>query len=160
MGASTIDHHDTAAWLGRLKAGTTPQLAAEFDAGAQRLEQILLPLQWTSTATPLSAAVTVGAGGVYKVNVYLNVNSTSVQTTSGAVTAADSGRAAPGSFRLSGAVGRQAKAVVPVIDSTRVGRKTRPDVAHIAAEGHKPDPRVEQGLGMFGAHSGDSGEFP
>ncbi|MBH0779780.1 hypothetical protein [Nocardia bovistercoris] len=75
-----------AAWLGSLEAGTTPQLAAEFDAGARQLQQILLPLQWTSTATPLSAAVTAESGGVYKVNVYLNVNSTSVQSANGAVT--------------------------------------------------------------------------
>ncbi|MEC3958391.1 hypothetical protein VMT65_35530 [Nocardia sp. CDC153] len=86
LGASTIDYHDVKGWLGRLQAGTTPQLSAKFDATAPQLEQILLPLQWTSKATVLSAAVTSEAGGIYKVNAYLNVTSTSAQTPDGAQT--------------------------------------------------------------------------
>ncbi|MFF0491995.1 hypothetical protein ACFYTQ_23445 [Nocardia sp. NPDC004068] len=86
VGASTIDFHDTKGWLTRLKSDTTPQLAAKFDATAPQLEQILLPLQWTSKATPLSATVTSESGGVYKVNAYLNISSTSAQTPEGAQT--------------------------------------------------------------------------
>lgn len=86
VGASTIDYKDTKSWLGRLQAGTTPQLTAKFDATGPQLEQILLPLQWTSKATPLSAAVTSESGGIYKVNAYLNVVSTSAQTPEGAQT--------------------------------------------------------------------------
>lgn len=83
VGASTIDYRDVKAWFGRLKSGTTGQLASKFDATAPQLEQILLPLQWTSTATPLSASVTSEAGGIYKVNAYLDVVSTSAQTPGG-----------------------------------------------------------------------------
>ncbi|MFF3568687.1 hypothetical protein ACFYXQ_13030 [Nocardia jiangxiensis] len=86
VGASTIDYHDVKGWIARLKASTSPQLSAKFDATAPQLEQILLPLQWTSKATPLSAAVTSESGGIYKVNAYLNVNSTSAQTPDGAQT--------------------------------------------------------------------------
>ncbi|WP_280436182.1 hypothetical protein [Nocardia carnea] len=86
LGASTIDFHDVGGWLTRLKAGTSPQLSAKFDATAPQLEQILLPLQWTSRATPQSATVTSESGGVYKVNAYLTVNSTSVQTPDGVPT--------------------------------------------------------------------------
>ncbi|WP_280387492.1 hypothetical protein [Nocardia wallacei] len=86
VGASTIDFHDVKAWIARLQSGTTAQLSAKFDATAPQLEQILLPLQWTSKATPLSAAVTSESGGIYKVNAYLNVNSTSAQTPDGAQT--------------------------------------------------------------------------
>lgn len=86
VGASTIDYHDVKGWIARLKDGTNPQLSAKFDATAPQLEQILLPLQWTSKATPLSAAVTSESGGIYKVNAYLNVNSTSAQTPDGAQT--------------------------------------------------------------------------
>ncbi|MET9215139.1 MULTISPECIES: hypothetical protein [unclassified Nocardia] len=86
VGASTIDYRDTRAWLNRLKAGTTPELAAKFEATSPQLEQILLPLQWTSTATPLSAQVISEAGGIYKVNAYLTVTSTSAQTPAGAQT--------------------------------------------------------------------------
>lgn len=84
LGASTIDFHDVKGWLTRLKAGTSPELSAKFDATAPQLEQILLPLQWTSKAVPQSATVTSETGGVYKVNAYLTVNSTSVQTPDGA----------------------------------------------------------------------------
>ncbi|MGW4634475.1 hypothetical protein [Nocardia sp. NPDC004415] len=83
VGASTIDYREVPTWLGRLKTGTTGQLAAKFDATAPQLEQILLPLQWTSTATPLSAAVVSESGGVYRVNAYLDVVSTSAQTPEG-----------------------------------------------------------------------------
>ncbi|UGT54942.1 hypothetical protein [Nocardia asteroides] len=86
VGASTIDYRDVAAWFGRLRAGTAPRLAAKFDATAPQLEQILLPLQWTSTATPLSAAVTSESGGIYKVNAYFTVMSTSAQNPQGAAT--------------------------------------------------------------------------
>ncbi|MGF0319272.1 hypothetical protein [Nocardia fluminea] len=83
VGASTIDYRDVRAWFTRLKTGTTPQLAAKFDATAPQLEQILLPLQWTSKATPLSATVTSESAGIYKVNAYLDVVSTSAQTPDG-----------------------------------------------------------------------------
>lgn len=83
VGASTIDYRDVRAWFTRLRAGTTPQLAAKFEATAPQLEQILLPLQWTSTATPLSATVTSESGGIYKVNAYFDVVSTSAQTPDG-----------------------------------------------------------------------------
>lgn len=84
--ASTIDYRDVKSWISRLKAGTSPQLAAKFDATAPQLEQILLPLQWTSQATPLSADVTAESGGIYKVNAYLNVTSTNAQNPEGAQT--------------------------------------------------------------------------
>ncbi len=86
LGASTIDYHDTKTWFDRLKANTTPQLAAKFDASAPQLEQILLPLQWTSKATPITTTVTSQSGGVYHVSAFLNVNSTSVQTPQGGIT--------------------------------------------------------------------------
>ncbi|MFC8527282.1 hypothetical protein [Nocardia sp. NPDC057227] len=86
LGASTIDYRDVDAWFTRLKIGTAPALSAKFDATAPQLKQILLPLQWNSTATPLSADVISESGGIYKVNAYLTVNSTSVQNPDGAAT--------------------------------------------------------------------------
>ena len=86
LGASTIDYRDTTGWLDELKANTTPQLAAKFDATAQQLEQILLPLQWTSSATPITSVVTSESDGIYQVNAFLNVTSTSAQTPQGTAT--------------------------------------------------------------------------
>ncbi|MFB7718254.1 MULTISPECIES: hypothetical protein [unclassified Nocardia] len=83
LGASTIDYRDTKSWLGKLKSGTSTQLAGKFDATAPQLEQILLPLQWTSKATPIQATVASENAGVYKVNAFIDVNSTSVQTPQG-----------------------------------------------------------------------------
>ncbi|MFC4372923.1 hypothetical protein ACFO5K_02315 [Nocardia halotolerans] len=86
LGASTIDYREVREWITRLKTGTTTQLSSKFDATAPQLEQILLPLQWTSTATPLSAGIVSESGGVYKVNAYLTVSSTSVQNPDGTLT--------------------------------------------------------------------------
>ncbi|HLS76733.1 MAG TPA: hypothetical protein VK083_08100 [Nocardia sp.] len=86
LGASTIDYRDVASWFTRLKDGAAAPLAAKFDATAPQLEQILLPLQWTSTATALSADVISESDGVFQVNAYLTVDSTSVQNPDGART--------------------------------------------------------------------------
>lgn len=86
VGASTIDYRNTTQWLDKLKTNTTPQLAAKFDATSQQLEEILLPLQWTSTATPVAAMVTSESEGIYKVNSFLNVKSVSAQNPDGILT--------------------------------------------------------------------------
>lgn len=86
VGASTINFADLNSWLGRLKAGTTPQLANKFEATAPQLQQILGPLKWTSNAAPIAAKVLSADGGVYKVDVFLNVNSTTVQNPNGGQT--------------------------------------------------------------------------
>ncbi|NNH72781.1 hypothetical protein HLB23_23435 [Nocardia uniformis] len=86
IGAATINATDLAGWVGKLKAGTTPQLAAKFDATAPKLEQILTPLKWMSTATPIAAKVSTVEGGIYKVDVFVNVTSSSAQTPDGAQT--------------------------------------------------------------------------
>lgn len=86
IGASSIDYRDTKSWLTKLKTNTTTQLAAKFDATAPQLEQILLPLQWTSSAAPITAVVTSESGGVYKVNAFLTVTSANSQNPQGAQT--------------------------------------------------------------------------
>ncbi|MBF6175940.1 hypothetical protein IU476_31205 [Nocardia blacklockiae] len=83
VGASTIDHQNVAAWVSKLKANTSPQLASKFDATAPKLEEILLPLKWTSTAAPLAAKVISKTGGVYKVDVFVDVTSTNAQNPDG-----------------------------------------------------------------------------
>lgn len=86
VGASTIDYRDVKSWQEKLKANTTPELAAKFDATAPQLEQILLPLQWTSKATPIASVVTSESDGIYKVTAFLNTSSTSAQTPDGGMT--------------------------------------------------------------------------
>ncbi|MFF3227960.1 hypothetical protein ACFYV7_34545 [Nocardia suismassiliense] len=86
VGASNINFQDVNAWVAKLKANTTPQLANKFDATAPKLQDILVPLKWTSTSAPITAKVMNTDNGVYKVNVFLNVTSTSAQTPEGAQT--------------------------------------------------------------------------
>ncbi|WP_228538899.1 hypothetical protein [Nocardia sp. XZ_19_385] len=86
VGAATVNYQDINAWVAKLKANTTPQLANKFDATAPKLEQILVPLKWTSTATPITAKVISDDNGVYKVNVFVNVSSTNAQSPEGAQT--------------------------------------------------------------------------
>ncbi|MEV6274151.1 hypothetical protein [Nocardia sp. NPDC051832] len=86
VGAATVNYQDINAWVAKLKANTTPQLANKFDATAPKLEQILVPLKWTSTAAPITAKVISEDNGVYKVNVFVNVSSTNAQSPEGAQT--------------------------------------------------------------------------
>ncbi|MEU8897899.1 hypothetical protein AB0C65_18700 [Nocardia sp. NPDC048505] len=86
VGAATVNYQDINAWIAKLKANTTPQLSNKFDATAPKLEQILVPLKWTSTATPITAKVISDDNGVYKVNVFVNVSSTNAQSPEGAQT--------------------------------------------------------------------------
>ncbi|MFB8001481.1 hypothetical protein [Nocardia sp. NPDC056000] len=86
VGAATIDYKDVNSWFAKLKANTTPTLANKFDATAPKLQEILVPLKWTSTATPIAAKVASDSGGIYKVNVFVNVNSTSAQAPDGGLT--------------------------------------------------------------------------
>ncbi|AEF39614.1 hypothetical protein [Hoyosella subflava] len=85
-GASEVDYQDSDAWLTRLKANTSSQLANKFDATAPKLQEILIPLKWTSTGVPIAAKVSSESGGIYYVNVFLNVTSSSAQTPNGAQT--------------------------------------------------------------------------
>ncbi|MEV6064966.1 hypothetical protein AB0L82_00295 [Nocardia sp. NPDC052001] len=86
VGASNINFSDLNSWTGRLKANTTPTLADKFEATAPKLQEILVPLKWTSSATPVTAKVMSQNNGVYQVNVFLNVTSTNAQNPQGVQT--------------------------------------------------------------------------
>ncbi|MFC9995176.1 hypothetical protein [Nocardia sp. NPDC127526] len=86
VGASTVNYNDFNSWVARLKENTAPALASKFDTSAPKLQEILTPLQWTSTANPITAKVMSEAGGIYKVNVFINVSSANAQNPDGAQT--------------------------------------------------------------------------
>ncbi|MEV6558227.1 hypothetical protein AB0M22_21110 [Nocardia sp. NPDC051756] len=86
VGAATVNYQDINTWVGKLKADTSPQLATKFDATAPKLQQILVSLKWTSTASPITAKVASTENGIYKVNVFVNVSSTNAQSPDGAQT--------------------------------------------------------------------------
>lgn len=86
VGAATINYQDFPAWITKLKANTAPAMASKFDATAPKLQQILLPLKWSSTGTPVAAKVESVNGSIYKVDVFVSVNSTTAQTPDGTQT--------------------------------------------------------------------------
>ncbi len=85
VGVSTVNYTDFNAWIARLQKNTTPKLGAAFDAGKGELQKFMVPLQWISSPTPLGAQIVNRDNGAYKVNVYLNVNTSNTQRPDGFV---------------------------------------------------------------------------
>lgn len=83
IGAATVDYQNLAPWRTALAANTTPQLANTLQSSATELEQIFVPMQWQSTATPLGANVVGNNNGAIQVNVFVNVVTKSTQRPEG-----------------------------------------------------------------------------
>ncbi|WP_280340589.1 hypothetical protein [Nocardia neocaledoniensis] len=83
VGSATLNYEDVDAWVAKLKAGTSPELSNKFDATGDKLEQIIIPLKWTSSATPITAKVTSREGEVYKVAAFVDVSTTNAQNPDG-----------------------------------------------------------------------------
>ncbi|MFD6393851.1 hypothetical protein [Nocardia sp. NPDC060259] len=83
VGSATLNYQDVNAWVAELKAGTSPELSAKFDATGAKLEQIIIPLKWTSSATPITAKVMSHEGEVYKVAAFVDVSTTNAQNPDG-----------------------------------------------------------------------------
>jgi Mce-associated membrane protein len=83
VGAARIDIKDLNAWKINLVKGTTPELKEKLDKAASSMEQILVPLQWDSTAVPLAAKVRLNTNGVFVVDTFVGVNTKTVQTPEG-----------------------------------------------------------------------------
>ncbi|MBL1078191.1 hypothetical protein JK358_27665 [Nocardia sp. 2] len=79
VGAATVDYRDTDSWMKRLQHNATPELAAKYEGTRAKLEQIMIPLKWESTATPVSARTTSEKDGVYQVEVVLDVTTRNTQ---------------------------------------------------------------------------------
>jgi hypothetical protein len=71
--AAAMNYQDLNAWKGRLVAGTSPELKDKLSKAATSMEQILVPLQWNSTAHPLAAKIRTETGGVYVVDAFVSV---------------------------------------------------------------------------------------
>lgn len=76
--AAIMDYKDLGPWKRALVDGTTPELTKKLTDAANAMEQILLPLQWSSTAKPL-AAKTRSHDGVYVVDAFVSVMTKTVQ---------------------------------------------------------------------------------
>lgn len=73
VGAADMDFANLEGWRSRLVEGATPELKNRLTQAAASMEQIIVPLQWVSTAQPIAAKVSSETGGVYNVDCFVNV---------------------------------------------------------------------------------------
>jgi Mce-associated membrane protein len=83
VGAAKIDAKDLGPWKTELVKGTTPELKDKLSNAATSMEQILVPLQWNSTAVPLVAKVRSDDNGTYVVDTFVSVQTKTVQAPEG-----------------------------------------------------------------------------
>ncbi|MDF3339479.1 hypothetical protein P3H80_18725 [Mycolicibacterium septicum] len=79
VSAATMDFKDLQAWHVKLVAGTTPELTKKLSDAGTSMEQVLVPLQWSSSAQPLVAKVRSSTGGIYVVDSFVSVQTKTVQ---------------------------------------------------------------------------------
>jgi Mce-associated membrane protein len=80
VNAAEINFSDLNAWKAKLVAGTSPALKDKLSKAAEQMEQILVPLQWSSTAHPLVAKVRSDTGGAYVIDCFVSVLTKTVQS--------------------------------------------------------------------------------
>jgi Mce-associated membrane protein len=79
VNAATMNFQDVNGWKTKLVAGTSAELNDKLSKAAESMQQILLPLQWASTAQPLVAKVRSDTGGIYVVDCFVSVQTKTVQ---------------------------------------------------------------------------------
>jgi hypothetical protein len=79
VNAATMDFKDLQSWHVKLVAGTAPELNKKLTDAGTSMEQVLVPLQWSSSAQPLVAKVRSNTGGVYVVDSFVSVQTKTVQ---------------------------------------------------------------------------------
>jgi Mce-associated membrane protein len=73
VNAATMNFQDLNTWKGKLVNGTTPTLNDKLTKAATSMQQILVPLEWNSTAQPLVAKVRSDTNGVYVIDTFVSV---------------------------------------------------------------------------------------
>lgn len=79
VNAATMNFQDLNGWTTKLVADTSPELNDKLTKAAESMQQILVPLQWTSTAHPLAAKVHSEAEGIFTVDCFVSVQTKTVQ---------------------------------------------------------------------------------
>lgn len=73
VAAAEMNFKDLNAWKTKLVAGTSPELKEKLTDAATSMGQILVPLEWTSTARPLTSKVRSATNGVFVVDSFVRV---------------------------------------------------------------------------------------
>jgi hypothetical protein len=79
VNAAVMDYKDLGPWKNSLVKGTSPELKTKLTKAGTAMEQILTPLQWISTAKPLTSKVQSVTNGVYVVQAFVGVMTKTVQ---------------------------------------------------------------------------------
>jgi Mce-associated membrane protein len=87
-GAAEMDFRDLPTWRTRLTQGTSSELSNRLTQASSSMEQIISPLQWTSTAQPISAKAVAGDGGIYSVDCFISAMTTNSQAPEGIMSTA------------------------------------------------------------------------
>jgi type II secretory pathway pseudopilin PulG len=81
--AAKINVQDLDTWKKNLVKGTTRELKEKLSSAANAMDQILVPMQWNSTATPLVAKVRSNTNGIYVIDSFVGVQTKTVQAPDG-----------------------------------------------------------------------------
>ncbi|MCX2937118.1 hypothetical protein [Mycobacterium pinniadriaticum] len=73
VSAAAMNYQDLNGWKTNLVKGTSPELNDKLSKAATSMQQLLVPLQWTSTSKPLAAKVRSDTNGVYVVDTFVSV---------------------------------------------------------------------------------------
>jgi Mce-associated membrane protein len=79
VNAASMNFQDLNGWKAKLVAGTSPELNEKLSKAADSMQQILVPLQWTSNTRPLIAKVRSNTAGIYVVDCFVSVQTKTVQ---------------------------------------------------------------------------------
>lgn len=79
VGAAAMSYEDLSSWKAKLVAGTSPELKERLSKAATSMEQILVPLEWSSTARALAGKVRSVQGDVYVVDSFVSVMTKTMQ---------------------------------------------------------------------------------
>lgn len=83
VNAAEMDYQDFNGWTVKLVDGTSPELKEKLTKAAESMEQLLAPMQWKSTARPLSSIVKSDSNGVYIVDAFVSVLTKTLQAPDG-----------------------------------------------------------------------------
>ncbi|MGW5113471.1 hypothetical protein [Nocardia sp. NPDC004123] len=83
VGAANMDFKDLNSWQTKLTANTTPDLSNKLKQAAGSMEQIITPLQWTSSSTPIVAKVRSESHGQFAVDCFVSVLTKNAQAPDG-----------------------------------------------------------------------------
>lgn len=82
-GAAQMGYQDLDAWNKRLTAGTSPELASKLTNASTAMQQVIVPLQWNSTASPIAAQLKSHDGNTYVVTAFVSVMTKNAQAPDG-----------------------------------------------------------------------------